>query len=306
MKCRKCGATASIHMPQHRLALCKNHYLDWFLEQTQKNIEKYRMAEKSDQILVAVSGGKDSLVLWDALSRLGYSADGLYIHLGITADINYSPRSLEYCRMFAEEHQLKLNVYSVEAEFGKSIPEMLETSQRGQERACSLCGLVKRRVFNKYTREHGYPIIATGHNLDDEVAVLFSNNLSWNTDQMTRQAPVLPETDYFARKIKPFCRIYERETAAYTLMRGIAYIEEECPFAVGSRTNYFKTIFNRLEKDQPGSKLFYYTRFLQEKKAGFLNKSENQPSDVHICPTCGEITASSGDCALCRVLKQND
>ena len=41
------------------------------------------MFTKEDRILVAVSGGKDSLALWDVLRRQGYQADGLYIDLGI-------------------------------------------------------------------------------------------------------------------------------------------------------------------------------------------------------------------------------
>ena len=83
MKCRKCGATAVINMRQHKLALCEEHFLEWILKQTQRAIEKYRMFGPDDRILVAVSGGKDSLSLWDVLLRLGYQAEGLHIHLGI-------------------------------------------------------------------------------------------------------------------------------------------------------------------------------------------------------------------------------
>jgi uncharacterized protein (TIGR00269 family) len=289
-------------MPHHRLSLCRDHYLDWFIEQTEKTIHHFHMVRKDERILVAVSGGKDSLALWDVLARLGYLVDGLYIDLGIDENIRYSAQSRELAQSFAVERGLNLRVFDVRDEFGQSIPEMIGLSTRGEQRACSLCGLIKRRVFNTAAREGGYQAIATGHNLDDEVAVLFSNNLSWTLDQLRRQEPVLPETEFFARKIKPFCRLYERETAAYTLMRGIEYVEDECPFAVGSNTNYYKTLFNQLERDRPGSKLFYYTRFLQEKQAGFLREAENQPVNRNVCPTCGEPTTSTGQCALCRVL----
>jgi len=69
-------------MRQHRLAFCKEHYIEWFIEQTERSIEKYHMFSRDARILVAVSGGKDSLALWDVLWQLGYQADGLYIHLG--------------------------------------------------------------------------------------------------------------------------------------------------------------------------------------------------------------------------------
>jgi len=56
-------------------------------------------------VLVAVSGGKDSLAVWDLLVRLGYRADGLYIGLGIGA---YSDTSAEHARRFATDRGLHL------------------------------------------------------------------------------------------------------------------------------------------------------------------------------------------------------
>lgn len=302
MRCRKCGATAAINMPQHRLSLCASHFSDWFIEQTERTIHKYKLARPDDRLLVAVSGGKDSLALWDVLHKIGYQADGLYIDLGIDGSIAYSNRSHQLTEQFASERGLRLHVFNVAAEFGLTIPQMLERSKRGSDRACSLCGLIKRRVFNTFTRQGGYTALATGHNLDDEAAVLFSNNLSWTVDQMQRQAPMLPANEHFAAKIKPFFRFYERETAAYTLINGIEYIEEECPFAVGSNTNFYKTILNGLERERPGSKLFYLTRFIQQKENLFPPAPASAEPDRRTCPRCGELTTTDGLCALCKVL----
>ena len=89
MKCRKCNQNAVINMREHKLALCKEHFLTWIPEQTQRSIETYQMFTVEDRILVAVSGGKDSLALWEILNQLGYAADGLYIDLGIESDGGY-------------------------------------------------------------------------------------------------------------------------------------------------------------------------------------------------------------------------
>ncbi len=75
----------------------------------------------------------------------------------------------------------------------------------------------------------GYDVLATGHNLDDEAAVLFGNTLQWSGDFLLRQGPVLPEMPGMARKAKPLCRLYEREMTSYAILRGIEYIYEECP-----------------------------------------------------------------------------
>ena len=71
MRCRKCDQKATINMRQHKLALCKEHFLEWLPEQVQRFIEKYHMFSYQDRILVAVSGGKDSLSLWDILLAPG-------------------------------------------------------------------------------------------------------------------------------------------------------------------------------------------------------------------------------------------
>ncbi len=77
-------------MRQHKLALCGPHYVEWVHKQTERFIDKYEMFTRDERILVAVSGGKDSLALWDILLDSGLSADGLYIGLGIDGGINYS------------------------------------------------------------------------------------------------------------------------------------------------------------------------------------------------------------------------
>src|SRR5512137_181311 len=128
MKCRTCGQKAVVNMRQHKLALCKEHYLVWIPEQTERFIAKYHMFTRQEKILVAVSGGKDSLALWDILNRLGYQADGLYLGLGIDGGINYSHESQRLAQKFADENNLKLHVVDIEKEYGQSIPVLAEIS----------------------------------------------------------------------------------------------------------------------------------------------------------------------------------
>lgn len=302
MKCRKCGATAAINMRNHRLALCGPHFLEWIPEQTQRAIERYRMFSPSDRVLVAVSGGKDSLGLWDVLSRLGYSAEGLYIGLGIDGGVAYSDQSLARCRSFAEGRGLRLHTVDVPAELGASIPEAARLTHRGQQKPCSVCGLTKRHEMNRMALEGGYDVLATGHNLDDEVAVLFGNTLSWSTGYLGRQAPALEAQTGFARKVKPFARLLERETAAYALLRGIDYVYDECPHAEGSTNLVHKDLLNRLEAQRPGAKLSFYLSFLRARQAGaFAQPDGAQPHpELHACATCGQPTTAPGECTYCR------
>lgn len=307
MKCRRCEKKAAIHMRQHKLALCTEHYLDWIPEQTERFIKKYRMFTHDEKILVAVSGGKDSLSLWDILVRLGYQADGLYLGLGIDSGINYSHESQRLTEKFASANNLKLHVVDVEKEYGKSIPVLSEISYRGHGRPCAVCGLAKRHEMNRIARDFGYDVLATGHNLDDEAAVLFGNTLNWLSEYILRQGPVLPGANGLARKVKPLCRFYEREMTAYAIARGIEYIYEECPFADGSQSILYKETLNQLETARPGAKLIFYLNFLEAKNSGnlFVEQSVGQ-SQLHPCPKCGQPTSTPGLCSFCRMIEKAD
>lgn len=302
MKCRKCGRTAAFNMRHHKLALCEEHYPEWFVAHTQRAIEKYRMFGPDDRVLVAVSGGKDSLSLWDVLLRLGYRADGLYIGLGIGDGAGYSAASHEKAAAFAARHpDARLEVVDIAGVYGETVPEVARRKQRGRGKPCSVCGLIKRHVMNRVACEGGYDVLATGHNLDDEAAVLFSNVLHWQTGYLARQAPVLPASHQgLARKVKPFCRFYERETAAYALITGIDYIYDECPYALGSKTIYYKGLLNRLESESPGAKLHFYLSFLRAREEGFFTQSAEEV-ELNPCPTCGQPTSVPGLCAFCRL-----
>jgi len=279
-------------MRQHRLALCAVHFPEWLLEQTQRIIQKYRMFTPDERVLVAVSGGKDSLALWDVLIRLGYRADGVYIDLGIDDGSGYSARSKDKAVAFAALHpEVHLTIVDIPGLYGESIPQVAQRRRR-PHRPCSICGLIKRHEMNRVAFEGGYDVLATGHNLDDEAATLFGNVLHWQVDYLRHQSPVLPaDGQGLARKVKPFCRFYERETAAYTLIRGIDYIEDECPYAVGATSLAHKATLAQMEHDAPGTKMHFYTNFLKAKETGLFAAEETAP-ELHSCSQCGQPTTA--------------
>jgi tRNA-5-methyluridine54 2-sulfurtransferase len=301
MKCNKCGGKAIINMPQHHLGLCREHYLDWIPEQTERFIKKYGMFSRGERILVAVSGGKDSLSLWDILHRLGYQVDGLYICLGIAGDISYSSESQRLTENFAAKNGLNLHVVNVEHELGVGIPEISRITFRGQQRPCSACGLVKRHEMNRIARDNSYDVLATGHNLDDEAAVLFGNTLAWAGEYLLRQGPVLPGNPGLVRKVKPLCRFYEREMTAYAILRDIEYIYDECPYAVGSTSIYYKELLNQMENERHGVKLTFYLNFLEARKRGLFVENGPIRQELHACPECKQPTSAPGLCSYCRM-----
>lgn len=304
MKCRKCGEPAVINMRQHRLGLCANHFLEWVPIQVQRAIEKYGMFAPDEPVLVAVSGGKDSLSLWDILLLLDYQVEGIYINLGIPQD-NYSNISQQKVEQFAADRGVVCRMVNIQAEYGQTIPQIARR-KRGRS-TCSTCGLVKRHVMNQVANDGGYAVLATGHNLDDEAAVLFQNALHWATGYLARQAPVLPASHPgLVRKVKPLIRLYEREMAAYALLRDIDYIYEECPYSKGATTLFYKQLLDELEEASPGAKQMFYLEFLRARAEGRLLTTEACDVELHPCSLCGQPTTAPNLCAFCRLWNQEE
>jgi hypothetical protein len=76
MKCRKCGDAAVIELRRHNAAFCAPDFQEFFRNQVREAIRKHKMFTKDEPVLVAVSGGKDSLALWDVLIDEGYRTTG--------------------------------------------------------------------------------------------------------------------------------------------------------------------------------------------------------------------------------------
>lgn len=303
MNCTKCKIKAVIKLPRHHAAFCKPCFNGFVHEQVAKAIKSHHMFGKDERILVAVSGGKDSLALWDILLKLGYKADALYVNLGIGG---YSDQShakvVHFAETVAAAHQAILHVHTVEKEAGAGIRELAMLVHRP---TCSTCGTIKRYQFNRAAIEHQYDVMATGHNLDDEAARLLGNVLHWQEEYLDKQAPSLPASvEGFAKKVKPLYRLTERELAAYAVLNKIDYIVEECPMAKGARTLLYKEVLNRLETESPGTKHTFYWGFLEKqtrRDSPSSTMAERDQAALHPCSACGQPTTADV-CSYCKLM----
>jgi tRNA-5-methyluridine54 2-sulfurtransferase len=290
-KCTRCKERATIQMASHNANFCPSCFLAYFETAVVRAMKKFPVSP-STPLLVAISGGKDSLALWNVLHELGYPTRGLHIHLGIG---DFSEASVQAVSRFAQERSLSWAAYSVEEIFGHSVPEI---QKRIRRKICSVCGMIKRKLLNRLTLREGFQTLAVGHNLDDEAGRLLGNIVRNRYRYLDKQTPFLPATHpRLPAKIKPLYRVEAREIRLYCSIKGIQPLEQKCPLSRGATSHSFKEALDFLELRMPGTKRDFLFTFLGRQKPA------PTPPMFYECTQCGD--PSFGEiCSVCNLMSQ--
>ncbi len=296
--CQKCQREAIIFISHQGRWLCKKHFISYFFQKLEKTIKHYRLLSKSDKIFLAVSGGKDSMSLWDALSHIGYKPIGYYIKLGLGP---HEDEIIEKIGKFADKKGLEFRIFDFPKVYGKTVPEIAHIKNR---RICSVCGLVKRYHFNKIATQEGFDVVVTGHNLDDEITSIAIDNIRWEIKELGRKdGPLMEEWhDKFAKRAKPFALFTDEEIRVFAKLRELSYYEKECSYhSIHSTRLDLKRMFNELDKLHPGIKVHYYKDFLKVKKIFEPYLNELPLKECKIC----KMPTRIGICAFCRLMDKD-
>jgi len=264
-----------------------------------ETIKKYKLCNKKEKILVALSGGKDSSVVAYLLKKFGYSIEGFYIDLGIDET---KERYLESIKRLSKELNIKLYIYDLKKELGNSIGLIIKEVQCTKEgknlKNCSICGVVKKWVMNKEARRLKFDKIATGHNLDDEVQTFLMNilkgspQLSGNSGAITKNK----KDKKFVTRIKPLFYCDEEEIREYCKKIKLPVIYEKCPYLTDSYRLELRKFVNTLKTSEKENIIknfeFIYPQIERLKK-------QQSKNEINYCKKCGEPSRNE----ICRVCK---
>jgi tRNA-5-methyluridine54 2-sulfurtransferase len=297
MKCKVCKGEATIKLVSYNANFCERDFLTFFERRISNAIKDYKMFSHSERILLAASGGKDSLALWDVLARLGYNVTGYHLELGIP---DSSDAALALCREFAEKKKGELIVDKLSDILNGDI---IEASRAMKKPACSVCGMIKRYRFNRLAEEKGFDVVVTGHPLDDESAALLGNVLHWQQGYLAHQYPMLEKRPGMVRKAKPMVYVSKKEIEIYARVREINFASSDCPYAAGATSNYYKQAMNQLEEQMPSTKIFFLKTFFAKFRGHFKEDRLDSPGALHPCPECGYLTVADL-CNFCFLKKK--
>ncbi len=299
--CRERGIRrrARIHLKHYRLPLCEEHFYQWFLRRLNETIRRWNMFKRS--VVVAVSGGVDSMVLWHALSQLDYEVHALHIDMGIP---NYSERATELVSQFAEAHKLELTIVKLRDEIGADLPEVIKL--RKPRPPCATCGTLRRAVLNKVAKKLGAEALATGHHLDDEASALLANIVTWNYEYLIRRAPVLEPKNGFMKKVKPLFRFFKLDILEWAKLNGIKAVEVNCPYGRNASLYSWMKITDIIEQEFPQTKLRFLLAFLEDIQPILRENLKDRILEIEVqkCRVCGEPAFGGELCILCKLRQQ--
>jgi cytoplasmic tRNA 2-thiolation protein 1 len=250
-----------------------------------RTISKYSMIEYGDKVAVGVSGGKDSLsllyvlkMLFDQHSNNGNELVAVTIDEGIKG---YRDESLQIVKDFCAQLGIESKVLSYQSLFGVDMDQAMIQRSSQKVSSCSICGTFRRRAIDIAAEAVGADIVATAHNMDDQLQTFMINLLAGDVERI---GWIYPEpvqyTQSGMKKVKPFVEIYEYEIAFYALQRDIPFQSEECPYMNESIRTDLREFFNRLERDHPGIK---YNGYKSMNKVSKVVRSSMPSSGIKIC-----------------------
>ena len=308
MKCGFCGRREAVFVRTYSgEKLCKQCFLRSVEDRVRATIAKYGMFGFDDKILVAVSGGKDSVGLLHVLAKIEKKFPRALL-LAVSIDEGIKGYRDEALKIAAENCELlgvKHSVLSFESLFGLTLDEVVQKTRKSPSMkrlgACAYCGVLRRRALDLAAKKFDADVLALGHNLDDVVQTFLLNIVHGDVWRLARFGAVSIECGgRFVRRVRPFCLVPEKETAFYAYSKNVKFQTVACPYTGEALRNDVRYWLNRLEQRHAGS-LFTLIRSFE--KVGKI--MEQKEKKLGVCKRCGEPCAASRDaCVACKFLEK--
>jgi uncharacterized protein (TIGR00269 family) len=309
-KCDKCSQKSVISLEYGPHYFCEKHFKQFFEARVRKTVRKYSLFRSKEKLLVALSGGKDSVVVLNIIKRFyekSNEIEALIIDEGVKG---YRNKAIDAAVNNCEKLGIKYKIVSFKKEFGVNndeiMPILIKNPKLGG--TCAFCGAMRRNLINKYAKKGKFDKLITGHNLDDEVQSFIMNVFNNDFDKLLRMGAEsgIIKHKGFVKRIKPLYETPEKEIIAYCAFSELEHFSKECcPYSWTAKRNEYREMLNNFENRFPGT-LFSILRFFENLKPFIMpdkKKKKDFERQLKKCSNCGEPTEKE-ICKTCEMLKK--
>ena len=218
------------------------------LRWVRKAVGKFGMLEEWDHVILAVSGGIDSLTMLDLMTeRSPWWANHIEVTAAnVDAGFEHSGENIEALRKFCDRREMDLRIIE--------RPEIsrIALGEDRPQNPCFICSRMRRKALLELADEIGANKIALAHHRED-VLETFLINIFFGRQIGT----MMPNQELFSGKfhlIRPLYLIEERKIKLYAKVMAFQDLSADCPVESTSRRIYVRRLLERIEKDIPGTK----------------------------------------------------
>lgn len=204
-------------------------------------IHRFKMIRDGDRIAVAVSGGKDSVTMLEALLLMQKRAPIDFTVCAFTVEQGKFLRPVEA----VGEYIRGLGVDWTYHTDNPSVRLLTEKPDHG----CDLCSRFRRRAVYEIARGLGANVIAFGHTADDFCESLFRNIMY--TGRLSALPPVTYSRERDFRLIRPLVYVSEEITRAYVESKGVPVVPCGCSLRTGTVRRSIRETIADWETEHP-------------------------------------------------------
>ena len=204
-------------------------------------VARFKMIRDGDRVAVALSGGKDSLTLLEALLLLAKRAPVEFTVCAFTVEQGKFLRPIQPLGDYLKAREIEWTYYHDRPSF-----RLLEEQP---EHGCDLCSRYRRRAVYEICRGLKANVVAFGHTADDFCEAFLRNALF--TGRLSALPPVTSSRDKEFRLIRPLVFVTEEVTSRFAESLGAPVIPCGCSQRTGTVRKSLRGMFAQLESEYP-------------------------------------------------------
>ncbi|WP_435309155.1 tRNA lysidine(34) synthetase [Sebaldella termitidis] len=212
-----------------------------------KAVNEFGLVKDGDKIAIAISGGKDSLLLYKLFQRLKKDKRRNFEFRAVNLNPGFKKEDLDNFK----NNLLKLDI---DCEiFDTNIWKI--ANEKAKDYPCFLCAKMRRGILYKKVEEYGYNKLALGHHFDDVIETTLIN--IFYSGSVKTMTPEVDSTSGKLKVIRPLIYVEEKDIINYTKKNGILAMNCGCTIEAGktsSKRKEVKDLLSDLEEKHPGIK----------------------------------------------------